>query len=526
MGADVQILDYTNSQLVILKTGTARIQNGNLKLIHIFQMDQYQQFLSGTSSLMEKHIPRNNPLYPLLNHELNQIENLINHISINKVKRSLNFIGTAWKWIAGNPDHDDFELEKQTINDVIQNNNKQVLINEAHNERINKITNVTNEILNIIKKDSLIEQTLILSTQYKIKIIKEELLNIVQSIQLAKSNIVNSNILLKTEINTIVSSFKKNRISYGNVEEILEFVDVKIAHNTSHLFYILDVPTTCETNYEEFIIKPIKRNNFVKKILFTKILKSKYQIFGITEHCTNFNEFSICKNKQIIDISNSTCIPALLTNRASSCKKINSHHIPSVEEITPGIILLNDFNGTINRNGSTEHLQGTYLIKFRNASIQINDQSFISKEEKSIQILPPLFQNNSNTEEIEEILSLQMMRELHLNNTQRISKMQTEKTWTDMMNYSVYAIIIAALIIWKLLNLKERSKVALTVNPTPKISLEQYQQPEDHHPIEGKQPRNLEQYHQPEDHHPIEGKDRELTRGKHAHGSLYKIPLF
>lgn len=520
MNAEVEILDYTHSQLVVLKSGTAKIQSGNLKLIHIFQMEQYHQFLSGTLSMVQKNIPPSNPFYPLLTHELNQIENYINQISVHKTKRSLNFIGSAWKWIAGNPDHDDFELASTKINQVIENNNKQVLINEQHNERINNITKVTNEIINMIKKDSLFEQTLILSTQYKIKIIKEELLHIIQSIQLAKSNIVNSNILSKNELSTILNNFKKNHIPYASVEEALEFINVKVAHNSSHLFYIMDVPLTYETNYEKLIVKPVKRNNLVKKILFSHILRSKEKFFGIAKHCTNFNELSICKSKEVLDISNTTCTPALLKNRPANCKKINSHHIPTVEEITPGIILLNNFNGTIDTNGTEQHLQGTFLLKFQNTSIQINNQKFISYEAKTIQILPPLFQSNSNNEEIEEVLSLQMMRELHLNNTQKISKMESEKTLTDLISYSTYAIIIAILIIWKLLNIRKgKDKVALTINPSPENNHRQVQPSEDNY--------NHEQEWPSENNHrtSIEN-ERRLIKGKHPHGSLYQIPLF
>lgn len=48
-------------------------------------------------------------------------------------------MGTAWKYVAGSPDHGDFELFKKDLNELNTSNNKQLIINENFAEGINKL---------------------------------------------------------------------------------------------------------------------------------------------------------------------------------------------------------------------------------------------------------------------------------------------------------------------------------------------------------------------------------------------------
>lgn len=87
-----------------------------------------------SQNVSEYHLIR-----PFLVHEMTEIHGYLDRLR-PKVKRSLNFIGSAWKRIAGNPDHDNFELITQKTNRVLANNNKQVVINKLSLEKINELT--------------------------------------------------------------------------------------------------------------------------------------------------------------------------------------------------------------------------------------------------------------------------------------------------------------------------------------------------------------------------------------------------
>ena len=58
-------------------------------------------------------------------------ERLNELINVNKrLTRSIDWIGSAWKWIAGNPDAADWNNILKSQEDVIENNNEQYKINK------------------------------------------------------------------------------------------------------------------------------------------------------------------------------------------------------------------------------------------------------------------------------------------------------------------------------------------------------------------------------------------------------------
>lgn len=92
-----QILDYTSSQIIAVNSGKARIQQGNFKLIHIIELDDYQRFTNNMNFVLDKLITSRHPLYQYLTHELTQLQTLLDGVKGHKTKRSLDFLGSAWK---------------------------------------------------------------------------------------------------------------------------------------------------------------------------------------------------------------------------------------------------------------------------------------------------------------------------------------------------------------------------------------------------------------------------------------------
>lgn len=440
------------------------MQDGNFKIIHIIDTNQYRTFIDETTTVIESQVLKSYPLYPYLCHELTQIQDLFNNLKPHRAKRSLNFIGSAWKWIAGNPDHEDFVMIQEKINNVLKNNNKQVVINELYNERINNITEVANKIFELAKDGSMLNAHLVLSMQYKLKLIKEELINIGYAIHWAKSGIVNSRMLSKTEIKLATEILDKEFLPYSTPEEALEFAEVKVITNSTSIFYIINIPITTNATFHKLLIKSVKRNNVVNDIPFEYILKNKVNVFGIIKNCKTIGYLSICNQKNILDISKTTCIPHLLRSIDATCNKINNQHVPTIDEISEGILLLNQFSGIIKIADTLHNLNGTFLIKFHNTTVSINERLFISKEESTFHALPAILQLNPKEEEYRELLSLEMMKALHINNTNEIKLLQAEKNTHQITNYTLFACIgvfVIIVVICKLKPGKNQTKIVI-----------------------------------------------------------------
>jgi len=383
-------------------------------------------------------------------------------------RRSLNFIGSAWKWIAGNPDHDDLTLLTNQINNVLTNNNKQVIINELYKERINNITQITNEILKTFHEEDSVQERLIIESQNKIRMIKEELVNIKYAIHWAKAGIINSMIVSKKDISLVRNTLDRENLPYSSNEEALELASIKILSNSTFLLYVITFPITKKETYQKLLIRPIKKDKIINKINFNVILKCKQTILGLTKDCKSCNNVAICKQDSILDIRHSTCIPHLLQSHNSTCVTINNHHIPTSEEIEPGIIYLNQYNNTIVFGNTSRRLEGTFLIKFHNETIKINNRLFTSKEESTLHPVPAITQPKPTILELQEYLSLEMLKELHINNTEKLQLLQSEKRIHQWTTYGIISLVASLLIMIIANKTKRTSRVIIHQEPKEK----------------------------------------------------------
>ncbi|CAD7078347.1 unnamed protein product [Hermetia illucens] len=168
----------------------------------------------------------------------------------------------------------------------------------------------------------------------------------------------------------------------------------------------------------------------------------------------------------LIDISNTSCIPRLLLSSDSSCNKISGQQVPTLEEITSGILLVNDYEGPVNIDESSRELNGTFIIKFENATINLNGQSFSSNDASYLQPLPAIFQLTPREKQYKKILSLESIKELHINNFHEIELMKTENKIVKLTNCG-FAMVIIIIVIVFLINKflgGNRSTISITQN--------------------------------------------------------------
>lgn len=426
------------------------MQDGVFRIIHPIDVNQYDTFVKETKTFVERNIPKTNPFYSILNEDITQALDLIQSIvpfsnvdnnkrksnnnstkdnnTSNKnegskflrSKRSFNIIGTAWKYIAGTPDHDDFEMLDFNINELNESNNKQIVINQMLDDRLNNVTKIINEMSNAIGKNDYLNNEIALSLQSRIRLIKEQLINIHYAIQWAKSGVINSIILNKLEIKLALEKLNTERMPFASNEEAMEYAKVNVIYKNSMILYVIKIPLTNEEIYENLLLYPVKKNEKIIKLSFNKIIKNSKEIFGIKSNCQKYNSVRICKNDQLINLSNNTCSTNIINSLPSYCTYTNSQHIPSIENILPGVILLNDYNGTILIDEVKHHLFGTYLIKFSNTTIVAQDKIYRNFEAPQIEPVPAVLQHTPSEKSLENILTLESLNDLHISNIRRI----------------------------------------------------------------------------------------------------------
>lgn len=445
--ADVRILDYTNAQLISIRTGNVRIQTGNFRIIHIINLQTYEETLMTIEDEIKQRLTTKSPTIPFLIHELRKLQGTIARMK-PRPRRSLNFLGTTWKWIAGTPDHDDHKIVTDEIEELLVNNNQQKIINKESIIKINQLTNVTNTILKLVRSNEISKLEIEQSIYFRLNIIKDEIVNIEYALQWAKAGIANSFILSEEDLSEIKMSINFENFPYGNIEQALEFAQIKIARKNSTIIYILSLPIINELLCEKLLIKPIKKHNTITKISNENIIQCKNKkLYEIVKNCKEFNELCICNQNEINDISNNNCIPKLLASNDHECPIINSEHIPTIDEISSGNILLNQFNGTIKTlNGQSWEINGSFLVQFNNETLIINGKNYTTKEISTLVPLPAVLQLLSNSSRTEEILSLQRIKELHLQNTKSLSKISFKEKIFSFTNIAISICIIAIIV--------------------------------------------------------------------------------
>ena len=97
---------------------------------------------------------------------------------VNRFKR-WDSVGTVWKYLAGNPDANDLRIINSSLNDLIDNNNKQITINRQFN---NKIKELAFNTVKVIEQSNSLETHSIVIYMHLEKII-ESVQGIIDSIE-------------------------------------------------------------------------------------------------------------------------------------------------------------------------------------------------------------------------------------------------------------------------------------------------------------------------------------------------------
>lgn len=298
--ATLEITNYTDAHTITIHKGIGKIQSASIKMIHLINLKQIEEELFNIREHTVNDLKKSY-LYHTLTHEITQAFSALNTLTFkNHNKRSINWIGSAWKYVAGNPDNDDLAMTENNINNLITNNNEQIIINQQLQTRINSLTTVSNMLKNSIRKDSSFNNEIATSLQNQVRLLKEELINVKYAMQWARLNIINTLLLSDTELAEVHETFKRGNITSLSVEEMLELVDVSVLHNKTTIAYIIKIPELEPITYQNILVKPVLRNNSIIHLEANEIFLYKDILLKTPENCKLSKNIKICKNKTLL----------------------------------------------------------------------------------------------------------------------------------------------------------------------------------------------------------------------------------
>lgn len=456
--------------IATLKLGSARIVSGNIKLIHVVNISNYEEVLSDTISTV-KAIDKSSILNPQLEYQISQIQGLIRKLigTPSRKKRSINWIGSAWKWLAGSPDATDWDNIIKSQDEIISNNNEQYKINTKLMESTNAMIDQYNRIIKHLdeRDNGKFEQMLF----NRLSILKQEINEIVLAEQLAKKGIINTNLLDKEEIRQLITQIET--LPYENEIEALEYAEPIIVTKGSIFLYIISLPKTTAEEYNHIIIRPVTRNKKQVYLDFKELIVNQVEKYGVNEKCTNIRNLTICKGNQLEKLPNDHCISHLVRGLKAECDyQINNKE--KIETIDENTIFLDNFFGEIFEKNLTRHLNGSYVIQYYNETIKIRNVEFVNKETKSFQILPAVLQTNIIERNLKP--NVEYLHELHLNNRRQLQNLSAKHGISLITNLSlvtVLIIIFSILIVFKFKGKKAKLELthpaAFSMTSTPSI---------------------------------------------------------
>lgn len=412
----LQIYRYETS-LVSLKVGNGWIIDGNLKLIHIINLEEYGEVAANISTLVQEHIPLSRNKGFILHH-LSQMQERLNElINVNKRStRSIDWIGSAWKWIAGNPDAADWNNILKSQEGIIENNNEQYKINkelqQITNQAAKKINEMISRLNNITsgKDYNLIEQ----NTINEIIVLKDEINEIVRACQMAKNGIVNTNLLNQAEINRILDELET--LPYNNVIEAVEYATPSVYTNGSHLLYVLSIPKLGRSVYNLLLTRATINEGRQIDLQFKKVLINEAETYGLRDDCLSINNSTVCRRSSVIKLAEDDCLNRILKGGSARCKyKFNQDEV--VEILDEDVVYVTNFKGVIKANGESKFLNGTYLLQLSNESIVIRNHTYSSSSITKTQALPPVLANVTHDD---LLLDIKYVHEVSLNNINRL----------------------------------------------------------------------------------------------------------
>lgn len=340
-------------------------------MIHPINITDLEKTISSLTSLSYERIK--GPLKEVIRTKARNLYSNLLKIkpTRNRLARSIDFIGTTWKWIGGSPDAEDLSIINTTMNKLIDGNNQQAAVNMQLDKRIRVLSDAIRK-LGETNNEFIIDELEAITMSINIDVINRILEEIQETIIWTKASIVNSKLLSAHEVNTIRLLLTEQGMNITIPDEALKLIRPRIALDEDNLLYILQIPKLEEEIYNVLQIYPTVVNGSVIEKLPMVVLQGREKLYITSE-----------PNKYVQQPANirsltDECIANLMTGKSSQCKtrKDNTTRAVLIED---GTILINNAKSNslkFSCGPDNRTINGNFLIRFRRCTITFNNQTF------------------------------------------------------------------------------------------------------------------------------------------------------
>ncbi|XP_055619096.1 uncharacterized protein LOC129764238 [Toxorhynchites rutilus septentrionalis] len=429
--------EITNSNgLVAFKIKTARIRIGYDRMLHRINLNTLNDNIENIEKIM-KSFETIEHLEQTLLEKTKLAKDKLRSLLPHRIKRGLmNALGTAIKLITGNPDNDDLIVMHQSLgilktqgDKLVNNQMKQIQINELFQNKLNNITDSISKIESKITKEYNTVQGIKTDLEFvnliwnmdKIISILED---IEEQVEFSRVGLINKNILSLEEKQLILDRLKTQTIKLNYLDEIFQYTSASVGISNNQAVILIKTPILDKKTYDLLEIHTLRVNN--SRIDTNINLVTKY---GNTVYYQP-TECDICDGNNLIE---DDCIYKILTHQTPKCSFVKSKQTTQIKEVKQGIILIDttEIVEVKDSCGDSRMVSDATIIETENCTVKIRNFTFFGQPDVTYQqeYLIPIYskplQNGNFTDLDDEnvMLRIQNLEELnevqlYLNTTQ------------------------------------------------------------------------------------------------------------
>lgn len=420
--------DVTNDNgLTVFKLDTVRIKLGYERIIKKISISSIELNINHIEKIAKSFTIKDH-LHETLSRKITTAREKLTSLQPHRQKRGLiNALGTVVKYIAGNPDQEDLEIIQHSLgtlqnqeNKLVNNQMRQIKINNSFQDRINNVTNTIRKISsqisalsNTLREDATLEQ---LNLIFSIDNLIHALEDIEEQVEFSKQDLINKNILSLEDKKYIYQRLVHQNLKLNFIDEIFQFSSGSLTISKDNIVILVKIPILEDNPYELLQIETININK-TKISTDVKLVARRHQRIIPQRHICQ-----ICEKSTPLE---DECIYRILTHQKPRCQIQETDEMPSIKEIRRGIILI-DTTANIevfSSCGDSRILSNPTVIETENCTVNIlnytfhGENQFAPQEEYLVPTYnkqPELAQNAYEETEDIKINNLEYLKETQL----------------------------------------------------------------------------------------------------------------